>query len=861
MILPETIFQDLRYGARMLRRNVGLTTAALLALALGIGVNTTVFTAYKAMFARPLDARDPDRMVNLALTRQSGVMDYKFSFPDYEAYRDSLHSSSGVIAFSIERLALSNAGGMVSQRASSTGSLMGRLGLLPAGASNVEYASTFLVSENFFQVLGAAPIRGRGFESISVAELAASPPALISENYWQKRFEGDPAILGKTIHLNGAAFTIIGITPHDFVGTGIGAPDFWLPLHLEPLVHPGHNWLSDRETECCRLFARLAPGAGIDQAQAEMNVVAERLRSRRDPRSELGKPVTAVVWPGSPFPLPLSQYGGLKLAILLIMAAAGMVLAVACANVGSLQLARARARRNELGTRLSLGASRVRVIRQLLTESALLGLLVGIVALLFTWGFTRELATRFAEAWPADQGTMVFHVTPDLSVLVYVLAISLAAGLLFGLIPALESSRSALVSAFKANAGTSSVRSRRLQDFLVALQVAASLVLMIFGSMFIHSAIRSLEMDTGYDSKHVVELDFQFPEAPQSSAAGKVALIRELRSRLGALPGVAAISTGRPPAYPRVRNTSASLDPEKSTARNVQASIYSAYVQGNYFETLGIPLLLGSGFQSAKGQAERSVILSESAAKQLWPGENPVGHSLRLGAGDNRLPNRRDLFVYGPAYQVIGVARDTRGVSFDGSDSRQVYLPLPEDQLADNPILIRTQSDPGQVIRAIDPVVSSIDPDLVATGSTLDEALRQTAPFVISSLAAAVASAIGLLGLLLASMGIYGTVSYIVVLRTREVGIRMAIGARKGDVLRLILRESTRPVLAGLFAGIILATGASLLLHGVLYGLNGVDVPSFAGVSLLFLAIALLAAYPPSRRAMHVDPMVALREE
>jgi len=856
MILPETVVHDLRYGARMLCRNGGRTAVAVLALALGIGVNTTVFTAYKAFVTRPLDARDPGRIVNLAVTRQSGATDYLFSGPDYEAFRDSVRSFSGVIAFSPERLVLSNVGGMVSQRASTAGSLLGRLGMLASGASNAEFAKTFIVSENYFQVLGVAPIRGRSFESMSVRELTVSPSVLISENYWQKRFAGDPAILERTIHLNGAAVSIIGITPHDFVGTSVGTPDFWLPLHLEPLVFTGRNWVLDREIVCCRLFARLAPGANVGQAQAEMNLVADHVRTLHDPRLELHKAATMLVWPGSVFPLPLKRYGGLRLAIFLIMAAAGMVLAVACANVGSLQLARARSRQSELGIRLSLGASRLRVIRQLLTESVLLGLLAGAAALLFTWGFTQALANKIAEMMPPEQGTIIFHVTPDLAVFAYVLAISLAAGVVFGLFPALESSRSALASAFKSHGGTAPVRSRRMQDFLVAVQVAASLVLMISGGMFIHSAIRSLKMETGYDSKHLIHLSLQFPETSKYSAARKEALVRELCARVAVLPGVVAVTSARPPLDTRFRTSAISVNEEKPSAQKVQSNLSYSNIQANYFETLGIPMLLGRSFQS---QAGRSVVLSESAARQLWPGQNPIGRSLRLA--DERYPNRSELLAHGPAYQVIGVARDTRGVDFNGADSRQVYLPLPDGQLQDFPILIRTQSDPGQVTKSLDEAIAAIDPLLMANSATLDEMLRQTPPFFVSTLAAAVASSIGLVGLLLASMGIYGTVSYIVVLRTREVGIRMAIGAQKGDILALILRESTRPVLAGLLAGMFLAAGVSYLLRGLLYGLNAIDGISFAGISLLFLAIALLAAYPPSRRAMRIDPMVALRYE
>src|SRR3984885_2235890 len=373
MLLPQTILQDLRYGARMLWRNAGFTIVAVLALAIGIGVNTTAFTFYKAVFGRPLDAWNPRTMVNLALVRQSGSTDSQFSYPDYEAYRDHLHSFSGLIAVRIDRLALSRAGGVLSQRNAAAGSLVGRLGLLPSQVGDVEFATTFVVSENYFSTLGVSAIRGRTFNAGDVASLAASPSVLISENYWQSRFARDPSILGKVIRLNAVPFTIIGITPHDFVGTGVATPDFWVPLSLAPLVHPDENWLRDRENSCCRMFARLAPGVSMSQAQAEMTLLANHLRTLHDPHSELSKPVSALVWPGSPFPRTLDR--GLKLSILFIMVAVGMVLVIACANVASLQLARAASRQSELCLRLSLGASRQRLVRQLLSESALLGLI------------------------------------------------------------------------------------------------------------------------------------------------------------------------------------------------------------------------------------------------------------------------------------------------------------------------------------------------------------------------------------------------------------------------------------------------------------------------------------------------------
>jgi predicted permease len=833
MSLPGTVFQDLRYAARMLRRNAGFTCVAILALALGIGVNTAVLTAYQAMVARPIQARNPAGMVNLALLLHSGAAGYAFSFPDYETYGDSLHSFRGLIATRREQMRLSGADGIVSQRASMAESGLGRLGVLPSGASNAEFSSVLVVSENYFQVLGIAALRGRTFDTMTPAELLSSPLVLISENYREKRFGQDPEVIGKTIRLNGAAFTIAGITPRDFAGTFVSVPDFWLPLSLEPLVRADANWLGDRERLLYRVFGRLAPGVSSAQAQAEMTLVADRLRALHDPQSEWAKPATALAFPGSPFPVPLRMNRPLVLTILFIVAAAVMVLAVACADVGSLQLVRARSRQHELETRISLGASRSRLIRQLLTESALLGLMAGGVAFLFSWALLKLGVNFAAQAFPAEWGTFIFDVTPNFEIFAGVLAISLAAGILFGLAPAMESSRSALLSA---RGSTSPARSRRIQDFLVAAQVALSLVLLIEGSMLIRSSINSVKMDPGYDTKQVIDLDLQFPEGPKYTSARKLALGRQLRTRLAALPGVAAITSARPPG-----------DYVLPTAVEGQFMPY-AYVQPNYFQVLDIPVLAGRAFQSQTDPPARVIILSESAAKQLWPGQNPVGRAIRVGAD-------------GLAYQVIGVARDTRGGDLNGSDSRLLYLPLREDQLPNYPILIRTRADPALVIRAIDSVIPPLDPDLAATASTLDEMLRRSPSFLVSSIAAAVASGVGLLGLLLALMGIYGTVSYLVLLRTREIGIRMAVGAQKRDILGLILAESSRPVIAGLLVGMVLAVGVSGLLRGVLYGVSAVDPVSFAGVSLLFLAIALLAACPPARRAMQADPNVALRYE
>jgi len=853
MIFPETVLHDLQYASRVLIRNPGTTLVTVLALALGIGVGTAVFTGFKAMVARSLDATAPSEMVNLALRRDSSAPQSSFSYRDYEALRDSLRCFNGLIAYRPAQLIYSELRGQKKQRAPLSGNALGRMGLLQQGVGSAEFATVFVVSENYFSVLGVRMLEGRSFESMGPAELSSTPPVLISENYWQKRFGGDRAAIGKTIYLNGTAVTISGITPHNFAGTGMGAPAFWLPASAEPLVHGDGQWLRNRENQRYRLFGRLASGVSMMQAGAQMSSVAEHLRSLHDPRSEWAKPATVMVWPGSPFPLPLKAYGGLTLAALLIMAAAGMVLVVACANVGSLQLARSRSRENEMRTRMSLGASRLRLVRQLISESALIGALAGGVALLVTWAILKGAVAMMANAVPGEYGGLVFDITPDLEIFGFVSVVSLVAGMLSGFAPAIESSKSGLT--LSTRGGTAPARSRRLQDALVAAQVALSLVLMIAGSMAIRSSIRSVSIDTGYEGKRVFALNLQFPETPKYAGPQRRLLIDEVRTRLAAMPGVAVVTHARPPGDSGYRTAAAALN---EGASRTQTILHYAFVEPDYFETLAIPLVHGRGLPE---RSERSVVLSESAAVALWPGQNPVGRSVRLGPTDERPHHWNELVANGPAYLVLGVVRDTRAVEFRATDSKRVYLPMPADRLADYPMLTRTRSDPAPVIRSLDAVLTSIDPNIMANCSTLEEMQRQSAPFIVATLAALIASSIGLVGLFLALMGIYGTVTYIVVLRTREVGIRMAIGAQKRDILRLILSESVRPILGGLIAGSLLAAGASYLARGLLYGLNDIDWISLAVDSLVFLIIGLLASYAPARRATRVDPQIALRYE
>ncbi|HEX3986182.1 MAG TPA: ABC transporter permease [Acidobacteriaceae bacterium] len=858
-LLPLTVWQDVRFGARMLRRHVGFTLTAVFALGLGIGVNTAAFTAYRAFFARKLDARDPSTLVNLAVILHTGATQPVFSYPDYVAYRDHLHSFSGVIATSLPQfLTVKAPGGVAVNENSGEDSVLGRLGLFPGmNNDNDEHALTMMVSENFFSVLGVGAIRGRTFRAGEAEQLAASPAVLISENYWQKKFGGEPDIVGKKVLLNGAPVTIIGVTPHNFVGTFVSAPDFWLPLSLEPLVHPQDNWLTDREKGCCHLRARLAPGVTLGEAEAEMTLVANHLRALHNRQSEWWQPLHAAVWPGSPFTIPLDQNAGLRICMLFVMAAVVLVLVVSCANVASLQLARASARQNELGMRLSLGASRWRLVRQLLTESAQLAVMAGAAAFFLSWALLQGAVVLVANAFPDEYGTFVFHVTPDLSAFAFVLGISLVAGVLFGFAPAFESSGSAVAASLKASSSASPGRRHRLRGFLIGTQVAVSAVLMVAGSLLIHTAIRSLSMETGYDDAHVVSLNLQFPEKAEYTDQRKSVLLQDLKPRLEALPGVVEVTDGHAPDDPDFREAAVSVNRQAPDRSNRKATLFYRWIQPNYFETLGIPLLAGRTFP---GAGEDSAVVSQSAAKQLWPGEDPLGKTLRLGT-DRQYHETAEPLPDGSVWRVTGIAQDTRGVTLDGSDSAQIYLPMPAEAAPQYPVLIHANVDGATLMREVEPALAAVDPNLSARLLTLEQMLRTTEPFIASSMAATIASITGLIGLLLVTVGIYGTVSYIVVQRTREVGIRMALGARRGDVLLLILRESARPVVAGLAVGLVLAVGAAWLLRHLLYGVPILDAVSFGGVSLLLLGVALLAAFLPSRRATLVDPMVALRYE
>lgn len=863
MVFPQSVLRDLRFGVRALWKKPGSTCAAIFALMIGIGVCTVAFTAYRIFIDAPLNVPAPNTLVNLALMMRSGVPETNFSFPDYVAYRSQAHSFSGMIATAAsERLVLTGAEEVARAPLSADQSLARGLGLFSSGAGNKEFALTAIVSENYMPVLGVPLIRGRDFAVMSPEELLASAPVLVSENYWQRRFGSDPSLLGRSIRLNGVPFTITGITPRDFSGTSITVPDFWLPLTLMPVLHPGDDVLSNRERKSLLLRARLAPGVSMNQAQSEVKLLADRLDQTHSAHSPWTKPASALVWRGSAQPYPMMKLPGFGFFVLLMLAVLGIVLGISCANVASLQMARFASRQDEILMRLSLGASRIRVCRQLLTESALLGLIAGNVSYLFTWGLMKLVSVLAVNALPPEYGygTRVVQGTPDLAIFFYILAISLFSGILLGLAPALESTRAAVTSAARFNAQISPLRGRWLRDILIGAQVAVALVFTIEGSVLVRSAIHGLKADPGFDIRHVTEFDLKVPGAPNLTSEKKLAMVRELRARLSATPGVLAITNANPPFGQGSRIAFASLSGGVGAPASDKLPVSYAYVENDYFDTLNIPVILGRRFGPNDTGDQHSVILSESAARRLWPGKNPLGRAVHL-IESGLLQHGNSIAPDGKSYLVVGIARNTRDINLGQGDAAIAYLPMAEGQLADYPILIRSDSDARQAIGMLRAAVSSFDPRLEFSFSTLDEMLRQTPAFLFTTFLATVAALTGFVGLLLASMGIYGTVGYIAALRTREVGLRMALGAKRRDILGLMLSQVGRPTLGGLLMGMILASLVTTLLHWALHDLVLFDSFSFVGVSLLFFSIALFAAYLPARRSVYLNPVDALRCE
>jgi putative ABC transport system permease protein len=857
----ETIAQDVQYGLRVLRKSPGFTVVAVLTLALGIAVNTAIFTAFDALILRPRPVKDPERLVSIFRT-SPGESRGGLSYPDYIYFRDHSKSFSELSLFAYGVAVTSS--DLPATGPESSSNIAGAVGfqlpqLLEGSAQPIGCS---FVSGNYLPMYGATPLLGR----ILVPEddqPSAAPVVLMSGNFWQRRFHSDPKVIGSVLHLNGMAFTVVGVTPLNYLAGLPSVPDLWAPVAAKLNLGFSAKDFTNRQVSAGFAGGRLRPGVPLPDAQAEMNVLAAQLRASY-PDAERNRGVKVLSASNNLAVIEPEMWGVVAAA----MSAVALLLLIACANVASLLLGRAVARRKEIAVRLALGAGRWRLLRQLLTESMLLALLAGAIGLPLGGWMLHGLVLQIASALPSFWGTIVLELTPDVRIFAYTFLVSCGAGIAFGLSPALQASKADVNSALKeeSNAFGQRVSSSRLRGLLIAGQMAACLVLLISSALLLRGSQRALQIDPGYESRYVVSLEMYDPANLLYSQARLLQLNRDIIQGIAGLPGVESIAqASRGPIggtrwVPVVPEGATHPAPDANGSEPPTAG-YS-YVTPNYFEALRIPIVRGRLFtpREAEGQAP-VVVISEATARRFWPNADAIGKRIRIGSGKGTMsfPGERDPFI--ASSEVIGIAGDVHSLDLRKIDESYLYLPLAQSRQWTSTLLVRTASDPRPLLPAIGHEIRRLDANLPVIAAPLNTMVSMDPFFVVSRIGGVLASIVGGLGLLLACMGVYGMVSYSVAQRTREIGIRLALGAQDVEVLGLVVREGFRAIVAGILAGVAVSAAVSRLLAATLFGLSSMDAVSFAGVSLLLASIALLATWLPARRATRVDPMVALRYE
>jgi predicted permease len=817
-----SLLQDLRYGVRVLWKAPGFTAVALVSLALGIGANTAIFSLVNAVLIRPVPVvREQERIVWLRAPS---------SYPDYLDYRDQSRSFDGMAAATGSReFSLAREGG------------------------EPELLRGEFVTANYFDVLGVGASRGRTF----VEEEGREPAhvVVLGQALWRTRFGSDPSIVGRRISLNGLGFTVVGVAAENFAGTEAGlARQLWVPLSMEPVLNPpdagattfarGPDALHDRNDYWLSVIARLKPDVGREQAASELAGLARRVAESNGGRvsEETLRRVQLLQMSGGVDPSDREE--ALPIAGL-VMGVVALVLLIACANIAGLLVARAAVRRRETAIRQALGATRRRLVRQWLTESVLLGVAGGAAGLLLAL-WANDLMVSYAGGTPLAS----LDLRLDLRVLAFTFLVSVATGIVFGLAPALQASRLDIVTALKTEdtlARTGSRRSR-LRSAFVAAQVTLSVVLLVCAGLFIRSLRNAHTIDPGFRVERALTATVDLGLLRYREAEGDN-FYRELLSRVESQPGVERASLVR---YAQLGSSFAQgqvVAEGKAAGGEDGMSTGFNVVGPRYFETMGTRLVRGRDFTEADREGAPPVaVVNETLASLLWPGEDPLGKRLSFEGPE------------GPFLEVVGVARDGKYRSLGDRPRPYLYRPLFQSYQPRMTLVVRTSGEPTALAGAVRAQLHALDPNLpVAEARTLEE------QFDLSLLPARVAAytlgGFGLLALALAAIGVYGVVSYSVAQRTREIGVRVALGAGARDVLRLVLGEGLSVVGLGLALGLALAFAAARLFAGFLYGVGAADPLTFVFVPALLGAIALAAGYLPARRATKVDPMVALRHE
>ena len=843
--MNRNLVNDLRHAVRTLWQHPGFTGVAVLSLALGIGVNTAIFSLIDALLLKTLPVEDPGRLVMVSDPNSAGVSigtqggeRSLFTYEEFARMRERNQVFTGMFAAesNAERENVSINGG------------------------SLEELRTRLVSENYFSTLGVRPLAGRTFTREDEKGPVSDPYAVISYAYWKKRFGLDAAVLGKTIQIHKSFLTVIGVMPPGFFGETVGdAPDAWLPMMMEPSVKPGRDWLHDDPSKAERVewllaAGRLKPGVSEKQAESSLNVlfqqvIHETAGSNLPPdrlRQLAGQKIK--IRPGSKGASSLRDEFNEPLLVLLAVVA--LVLLIACANVANLLLARSTARRREIGIRLAIGATRARLIRQLLTESFVLALAGGAVGVLFAFWASRMLL-RMVASGPSP---VPLDIHPDLRLLAFTAGVSFLTGLVFGLAPAFRATRVDVSSTLKENSRgvTGSGARITIGKALVISQVAISLLLLIGAGLFLRTLQNLQQVDLGYAREKLLLVRVDALAAGYQDDQ-RAAVFQNLLERFRSVPGVRGVTFSENGLFSGTESgdqiSVEGYKPQKQGDDNARFD----QIGPNYFSTIGIPMLLGReiGPQDV-GAAARVCVINEAMAHFYFGGQNPIGRHIT-----DEFPDTRTTF------QIVGVSKDDRDHRLRGDVPRRFYIAFFQGLGGIPPAAnfeIRTFADPNSLMRTVRQQVEQLDRNLPILsahplGELLDERLTQ------ERLLAQLCSFFGALALMLASVGLYGVLSYSIARRTNEIGIRMALGAQQRTVLGMVLRETALVVAVGIAIGVPMALALTRVVSSKLYGLNATDPQTIAAASLVLALVAMVAGYLPARRASRVDPLVALRDE
>ncbi|HLM55649.1 MAG TPA: ABC transporter permease [Pyrinomonadaceae bacterium] len=804
--------QDLRYGLRGLLKNPGFTAVAVIALALGIGANSAIFSVVNTILLRPLPYKDPERLVTV--WEEAAKSGYPRDTPaagNYVDWRDQNQVFEGMAALADESFNLT-------------------------GSGEPERIDGRRVSASFFPLMGVEPRVGRAFLP-EEDQPGATRVVVLSHGLWQRRFGGDVRITGQPVTLNGETYTVVGVMPQGFQFPDREA-QLWVPIAFTP------QQAANRNRHYLRVVARTKPGVSVEQAQAEMSNIATRLQQQY-PQSNAG--LGAVV-------VPLHEYlvGDIRPALLVLLGAVGFVLLVACANVANLLLARAAARQKEIALRVALGASRLRLIRQFLTESLLLSAVGGVVGLLLSvWGV--NVLKAFIPATISQAG----DISIDGRVLGFTLLVSLLTGLVFGLAPAAQASKFNLNETLKEGGRdtASGARGNRIRGLLVVAEVAVSLVLLIGAGLLINSFLRLRSVNPGFSTENLLTMGVVLPQQKYTDAARRAAFYAEMLRRVEALPGVkSAAVTNWIPLIKQGDSITVGIDGRPDPGPGKRPSVVTRVVSPRYPDTMGIRLLSGRHFnEQDRADSLNVALISETMARKFWPGEDALGKRFTPGSPTSTNPD--DWIT------VIGVVNDVKQMELTAEPKPQMYLSYNQAGFfAPRHLVVKTEVEPRSLASSVRSVVWEIDRDQpVSNISTMEEVLSESiARQRFSMLLLGVFAG---LALLLAAVGIYGVMSYSIAQRTREIGIRMALGAQKRDVLRLAVGQGLKLVLVGVAVGLVASLVLTRVMTSLLFGVGANDPATLAVISVFLIGVALFASYLPARRATKVDPLVALRYE